>query len=107
MQKQKRTNPQNILPFSNSFNSLVKQFVENTHSQSINKISPLAGSIKSLLALSLFKNIEQQVYLFSEKKLVDEFYVELCTLGLEEYLISIPEITSDQLQELFLGFLNA
>lgn len=107
MQKQKRTNPQNILPFSNSFNSLVQQILENTHSKSINKISPLSGSIKSLLAVSLIKNIEQQVYLFSEKKLVDEFYVELCTLGLEEYLISIPEITSDQLQEKLTRFLNA
>lgn len=107
MQKQKRTNPQNILPFSNSFNSLVQQFVENTHSQSINKISPLSGSIKSLLALSLSENIEQQVYLFSEKKSVDEFYIELSTLGLEEYLISIPEITSDQLQEKLTRFLNA
>jgi len=106
MQKQKRTNPLNILPFSNSFNSLVQQLVENTHSKSINKISPLSGSIKSLLALSLIKNLEQQVYLFSEKKLVDEFYVELCTLGLEEYLISIPEITSDQLQEKLTRFLN-
>ena len=107
MQKQKRTNPQNFLPFSSFFNSLVQQLVEHTRSTSNNKISPLSGSIKSLLALSLIENIEQQVFLFSEKKLVDEFYVELSTLGLEEYLISIPEIISDQLQEKLTRFLNA
>lgn len=106
MQKQKRASIENTLPFSNSFNGLVQRLAEFTHPNSINNISPLAGSTKSLLALSLLRNIEQQVYLFSEKKLVDEFFVELCTLGLEEFLISIPEINSDQLQEKLTRFLN-
>lgn len=106
MQKQNRDQPRAPLPFSSSFNSVVQQLLENTRRKSIVRISPLAGSTKSLTALSLTNEIEQLIYLFPEKKSVEEFYTELCTLGLEEQLISLPEITADQLQEKLTRFLN-
>lgn len=107
MQKQNRNKVLDHLTFSSSFSKKIQQLLDINNRKTVNRISPLAGSTKSLLALILVESIEQQIYLFPEKKLVEEFYVELCTLGLEVNLISIPEITSDQLQEKLTSFLNA
>ncbi len=62
-------------------------------------ISKLAGSIKALITATTLSKEKKIVALFSKRKDVDEFKVELSILGFGEKVIVIDEFSNDALQE--------
>jgi transcription-repair coupling factor (superfamily II helicase) len=69
-------------------------------------ISPLTGSLKSLLLVKLIEKEKQILVLLPEVKLVEELYVELSILGISDKLIQVNEFTSESLQEKLTDIIN-
>ena len=62
-------------------------------------VSQLAGSSKSLVAISLFKEIRKSVLFFSSVQELSETKVELSLLGYEKQLIVFESLAKEDLQE--------
>ncbi len=67
--------------------------------QKINFISPLSGSSKAILIGELCKDHKNILLLFSDTKLVDEFYIELNLLETKSHIISFTDFSSESIQE--------
>lgn len=67
--------------------------------QKINFISPLSGSSKAILIGELCKDHSNILLLFSDTKLVDEFYIELNLLETKSQIISFTDFSLESIQE--------
>ena len=62
-------------------------------------ISPLFGSLKSLIVANFIKKEKQIVVLLNNVQNISEFIVELDVLGVSKFVISLTELKTETLQE--------
>jgi len=86
-----------ILNYNFSFISKIKESLSDN--SKINLISPLSGSSKAILAGELYKYQKNILFLFSNIKLVEEFFIELNLLGIKSNIISITDFSLESIQE--------
>jgi len=81
---------------SNSIELLQQSFNKNTD---INYISKLAGSSKSLTAISVFNKYKKCVLFFNSVQEISETKVELSLLGFDKELVVFESLVREELQE--------
>ncbi len=97
---------QKLIKSKDFFDSVLNETEDIKNLQGQIYLSPLAGSSKSFSIKELFENNKQILILLPDVKTVSESQVELSIIGLSEYLVSIEELSPDQLQQKLTELLN-